>query len=865
MPAQTAAAVLTVSVPQGSPVTTMPSSVNIKLSNIQAQLADISSQVSTMQAEVNTLGTSQVAAVGMVLGTSTPTVTAPYLDANGWTVFTPSPGTGSCATGTYTGTCVVYVSSSQGNDATCAPVTAASTSFTPCKTLDQGVSLLRSGYPDWLLLKKGDTFMPDSNGNSFGVFSKSGESASEPMVISSYDPSQPGVVDPYVAGARPLIESSSNGGTVGAAFVTLNGAGGDYIAMVGLEFYNYTADPSNPNYNSSSWSDVSGVYLLNEMNWWLMEDCKFSFYGDDIAINIAFAPGVEYLANPSSVAPVENPTATFTLRRSIIADAYSNNAGIFSEGFYEDGMPNLVFQDNTFDHDGWNATVPGATATIFTRNIYIQANEPSISGTSNPTLLYTDNISTQSGSEGAHFRYGGVITDNLWAYDAEGFDVGCTTSQETYCIPIYSATVTNNVIQDSTDINNDAVNYPRGYGFIFYNSDGTGVQFTNNVISQYASGAPWGAAIDMDGETSGVVATNNVIYDWANAYSDQGTNDITSPNAVDLTGTNSEGYPDPNRTIATYDSAVLGGPGTFADFIAKADDQSKSIWNPALTADAVNNYIRAGFGIGSATPTPASNPAPTVSLTASPQSITSGTSATLTYASTNATSCSGAEGSASATATVGVTAPTPTPTSTPTPTPTPTSTPTPTTFAVGARVMTTASLNVRSSASTRGNRLCTEPKGSLGTIAGGPTTSGGYTWWNVTFDTGCSGYVVQTYLTLSTTPAPTPFSVGAQVMTTERLNVRSSVTTQGRASCTQQKGALGTVTGGPKTSQGYTWWDVNFNTGCDGWVVQNYLTGQLSFTDIQQELADITNQVSALRAQLNTLNQSQAAAAALAH
>ena len=48
-----------------------------------------------------------------LLGIATPALaqTAPYLNANGWTVFTPVTGTGSCgnSSSNYTGTCVVFV------------------------------------------------------------------------------------------------------------------------------------------------------------------------------------------------------------------------------------------------------------------------------------------------------------------------------------------------------------------------------------------------------------------------------------------------------------------------------------------------------------------------------------------------------------------------------------------------------------------------------------------------------------------------------------------------------------------------------------------------------------------------------------
>src|SRR3989344_9286138 len=67
-------------------------------------------------------------------------------------------------------------------------------------------------------------------------------------------------------------------------------------------------------------------------------------------------------------------------------------------------------------------------------------------------------------------------------------------------------------------------------------------------------------------------------------------------------------------------------------------------------------------------------------------------------------------------------------------------------FAVGDRVQTTAALNIRSSASTSGTLLGTQPKGSLGTVAAGPVFANGYAWWNVNYDAGADGWAVGNYL-----------------------------------------------------------------------------------------------------------------------
>ncbi|MCX5991303.1 MAG: hypothetical protein NTZ04_03090 [Chloroflexi bacterium] len=60
----------------------------------------------------------------------------------------------------------------------------------------------------------------------------------------------------------------------------------------------------------------------------------------------------------------------------------------------------------------------------------------------------------------------------------------------------------------------------------------------------------------------------------------------------------------------------------------------------------------------------------------------------------------------------------------------------PSSLNIGDRVTTTATLNVRSSAALGNNTIATLPKGSTGTVLGGPETSGVYTWWRIAYDAG---------------------------------------------------------------------------------------------------------------------------------
>jgi len=64
-------------------------------------------------------------------------------------------------------------------------------------------------------------------------------------------------------------------------------------------------------------------------------------------------------------------------------------------------------------------------------------------------------------------------------------------------------------------------------------------------------------------------------------------------------------------------------------------------------------------------------------------------------------------------------------------------------------------------------------------------------------------------------------SIGDRVRTTTTLNVRAAANDALLGK--QVSGAFGSVVSGPIVSGGYTWWKINFDTGVDGWVIQNYI------------------------------------------
>ena len=557
-----------------------------------------------------------------LLGVAAPTLTqaqtvstAPILDANGWTVFTPSADTN-----------IIYVSDSTGNDST--GVLGDSTH--PYKTIAKGISLLRNGYPDWLLLKKGDTWTNQSLAN----LTKSGRSATEPMLFSSYG-----------TGARPVLKVSAAVNYFGVSSVYATVV--DFIAVVDIEFYAYLRDPANGATESSV--GTTGVWWnAAPLNWLLIEGCKFSFFVNAVDIN-----PINGLSNLPG-----NSLQNLYFRRNVVVDQYSNGGNNAGQGVAVSGTVNFVFEQNIIDHN-WSATITGAGRNGFRHNFYVGGYTPDGrpppggSGVPNGGVLTfakaTGNISTRDPS-GSHFRSGGNITNNLFAYSPDAFDIGAPSTA--------TVTVANNVVLSGVDDSANSGYTGAGFGTIVtgayypyintdYYSNGP-IFFTNNILAHSANIAanPVGI-LSTYGSVSGVptpgtqflniTATNNIVCGWgANEILDLagnalGGNNIFTPNFTKSADCNAGGWDGSNqpaglvdgtRTIETYDSSVLGGPGTFDHFIGLARQQSKSNWNTALMAESLNNYIRAGFGITSST-TPTT---PTADTT--PPSVPTGLAAT---------------------------------------------------------------------------------------------------------------------------------------------------------------------------------------------------------------------------------------------
>jgi hypothetical protein len=544
----------------------------------------------------------------------------PKQDSAGFSTFEPSSDSR-----------IVYVSDSAGDDATGATYDETSPEvgadpFNPTgtvkafKTIDAGLTAVRSGYPDWVLLRRGDSWTITAT-----LDAKSGRSADERFLISAYGP----------GADRPLIRTGTVAGLRFWKDV-------QFSAATGLHFYANGRDP-----DGSDFVGFANVGAASGFTCWaedptptrtiLVEDCAFDFYGNNV---------IQGPASPRDI----------VVRRNIITNNYS--ASSHSQGMYSKGA-SILLEENLFDHNGWykqsyvqlndqaegqatffnhNTYFTNTNQTIFRRNLFLRASSIGNKFTANPEagtdvimaedVLLDDNFyvegeigvsaggNTDNG-DGSRFKNFIIVNNVLmsigrarptnrslgWGIDVNDWEGGKVAGNVFSLIgdPQVKNIYAIHLIGHSTSVEvADNLMYGLDATQSALKVDGdpkSQISITGNELQFVGTQMRF---VDTDYTAAGTFASNTYYTDaTANPFTVNGSGTdfagwqaaVGDPGAQQKQLT----YPEPDRSIESY-AASLGTAATLEAFIAEAKKQSKQNWRPAYTAQAVNAYIRAGFG-----------------------------------------------------------------------------------------------------------------------------------------------------------------------------------------------------------------------------------------------------------------------------
>ncbi len=515
--------------------------------------------------------------------------------STGFTDFPPS-----------TDTRQVFVSSS-GNDSN-----NGLSAQSPKRTIAAAVGLLRNGYPDQLLFKRGETF-----NDSFGNFHKSGRSATEKMVIGTYG-----------QGARPRIQTGNQ------KFFESAGDNLEHLAIAGLEITANTYDGTN--------GDPTAIFFYRHAADILLEDLDIHNWNFGIATQ-----GEGW----------NDSITNFTVRRCVIAECYCVGSSGRPQGVLSNFTDGYTLEDCYLLNCGYNPNVSGSI-----KNIYRHATDFD-NDTRNTTIR--DCVIAETSAHGIHLRGSGLdVQDNL-VFHAPIAMVFGTGDNPQYTIGGATGQFINNVVMEGTDIDSS---HPRGMGHrgeqrrlradprqhlrpqprqplpepaVLHPCRGQRHRRAQpddprqhrlrlgrqvDVLAFFDLGVERHAGQDNDfqnpnplpGAMSSYAKFIEVDPAYRNHLSASG-NHFASPDPEnmwfqvggfgdlqfwrsqigDTTSSRTQlNYVDPNRTWRTYMDMVEGrarGTSTDQNLFTKWRQQARGTWDDRYTAAQINAYIRAGF------------------------------------------------------------------------------------------------------------------------------------------------------------------------------------------------------------------------------------------------------------------------------
>ena len=464
-----------------------------------------------------------------------PAASNPWAQRGGWSRLDPSEDSR-----------VIYVSSSKGND-----VNDGTSPQRPVETFERAADLVRNGYPDHILFRRGDTFR-----ERFAVSIDGGRSPEEPMVIGAYG-----------EGARPRFIPQRTG------WIDRHWTEVHDLAIVGIHLYNASRDPSSREFDPKA--DVgTGIRLVGRTDHLLLEDCVIEYFGVGIVLS------------PFGDAPRYSQRNT-VIRRCIVRNNYNRWDWGHSSGIFANGVVNLRIEESLLDRNGWMPGGYRADRTIFNHNAYVHTC---------PNFEFRGNISARGSSSGLKIRS-----------DHTGDFVGCTIENNLFLGN------GNDILIGGNEVNGKHHPYSvkdlvvRGNAFtrtgVFLNNTNQSLGLHMKSLDRaliegnvFFDKAMEGPTVAVHTETwlphRAVTVRGNVIYGWhrgdvptgvagVNAYGN-----LVHPPAEDLV--------DADVTILTY-ARRMGAGSSMESFIEACRRQTQANWRDGLSGEAAARYFRDGL------------------------------------------------------------------------------------------------------------------------------------------------------------------------------------------------------------------------------------------------------------------------------
>lgn len=458
-------------------------------------------------------------------------------EGSGWTQFTKSPDTR-----------LVYVSPT-GDDKH-----DGLSPERPVKTAQKGYSLIRHGHPDWLLFRRGDVFH-----GGLGTWAKSGNSATEPMLVGAYgDPNQP----------RPKFATDGKGMLRLADGVTVR-----HVAFTDLHAYANQRDPDSPDFAGGR-TDEWGI------KWWgKAEDVLF----EGLLIEC-------FSHNMCVTADRVGDTRDITLRRCVLRHGYLPKDLSWTQGLWSKRIIGLTLDQNIFHHNGFEPRVRKAERIGYNHHVYL-VDDLDVRIVGN-IFARESFLALKIRSDGADKSRNITIRDNLFVDSLLPIKFSSRNQVTvTDVITFRDVTVSGNVF---TKIGGLLEGTMMGMA-VKLEQVGQGVIEDNLIVEKAVPNNWWAIEVATHLPHEDTAIRRNIVHAWdADKWlGGGGKNSSEVAISGNLVNEPASRYVDASRTMDKYVKAV--GHDSLESFMVAAGSQSKGNWSQSHTAAGVNQYFREGF------------------------------------------------------------------------------------------------------------------------------------------------------------------------------------------------------------------------------------------------------------------------------